>query len=175
MNLKSLIRTVPNYPKPGILFRDISTLLYNGNALKYISDIYFNRYNDKNINAIAGIEARGFIFGAIIAERLGISFIPIRKKGKLPCEVISEEYSLEYGTDTLEIDITSINKDTNVVIVDDLIATGGTALASGNLIKKLNANIFEYTFLINLPDLGGAQKLMDNNYKVHSLIEFEGE
>ncbi len=175
MNLKSLIRTVPNYPKPGILFRDISTLLYNGNALKYISDIYFNRYNDKNINAIAGIEARGFIFGAIIAERLGISFIPIRKKGKLPCEVISEEYSLEYGTDTLEIDITSINKDSNVVIVDDLIATGGTALASGNLIKKLNANIFEYTFLINLPDLGGAQKLMDNNYKVHSLIEFEGE
>ena len=150
-------------------------ILYNGKALKYISDIYFNRYNDKNINAIAGIEARGFIFGAIIAERLGISFIPIRKKGKLPCEVISEEYSLEYGTDTLEIDITSINKDTNVVIVDDLIATGGTALASGNLIKKLNANIFEYTFLINLPDLGGAQKLMDNNYKVHSLIEFEGE
>ena len=175
MNLKSLIRTVPNYPKPGILFRDITTILYNGKALKYISDIYFNRYNDKNINAIAGIEARGFIFGAIIAERLGISFIPIRKKGKLPCEVISEEYSLEYGTDTLEIDITSINKDTNVVIVDDLIATGGTALASGNLIKKLNANIFEYTFLINLPDLGGAQKLMDNNYKVHSLIEFEGE
>jgi adenine phosphoribosyltransferase len=175
MNLKNLIRTVPNYPKPGILFRDISTLLYNGNALKYISDIYFNRYKDKNINAIVGIEARGFIFGAIIAERLGISFIPIRKKGKLPCEVISEEYSLEYGTDTLEIDITAINGDSNVVIIDDLIATGGTALASGNLINKLNANIYEYSFLINLPDLGGAQKLKDNNYKVHSLIEFEGE
>ena len=89
MNLKSLIRTVPNYPKPGILFRDITTLLYNGKALKYISDIYFNRYKDKNITAIAGIEARGFIFGAIIAERLGISFVPIRKKNKLPCKVVS--------------------------------------------------------------------------------------
>lgn len=175
MNLKSLIRTVPNYPKPGILFRDISTLLYNGNALKYISDIYFNRYKEKNITAVAGIEARGFIFGAIIAERLGISFVPIRKKGKLPCKVISEEYSLEYGTDTLEMDISSLNKDSNIVIIDDLIATGGTALAAGNLIKKLNANIFEYSFLINLPELGGAKKLKDNNYNVHSLMEFEGE
>ena len=147
MNLKSLIRTVPNYPKPGILFRDISTLLYNGNALKYISDIYFNRYKEKNITAVAGIEARGFIFGAIIAERLGISFVPIRKKGKLPCKVISEEYSLEYGTDTLEMDISSLNKDSNIVIIDDLIATGGTALAAGNLIKKLNANILEYSFI----------------------------
>ena len=175
MNLKSLIRTVPNYPKPGILFRDISTLLYNGNALKYISDIYFNRYKEKNITAVAGIEARGFIFGVIIAERLGISFVPIRKKGKLPCKVISEEYSLEYGTDTLEIDISSLNKDSNVVIIDDLIATGGTALAAGNLIKKLNANILEYSFLINLPELGGAKKLKDNNYNVHALMEFEGE
>ena len=175
MNLKSLIRTVPNYPKPGILFRDISTLLYNGNALKYISDIYFKRYKDKNINAIVGIEARGFIFGAIIAEKLGISFVPIRKKGKLPCNVISEEYSLEYGTDALEIDVTSLNKDSNIVIIDDLIATGGTALASGNLIKQLNASIFEYSFLINLPALGGAQKLKDNNYEVHSFMEFEGE
>ena len=175
MNLKSLIRTVPNYPKPGILFRDISTLLYNGNALKYISDIYFNRYKEKNINAVAGIEARGFIFGAIIAERLSISFVPIRKKGKLPCKVISEEYSLEYGTDTLEMDISSLNKNSNIVIIDDLIATGGTALAAGNLIKKLNANILEYSFLINLPELGGAKKLKDNNYNVHSLMEFEGE
>ena len=175
MNLKSLIRTVPNYPKPGILFRDISTLLYNGNALKYISDIYFKRYKDKNINAIVGIEARGFIFGAIIAEKLGISFVPIRKKGKLPCNVISEEYSLEYGTDALEIDVTSLNKDSHIVIIDDLIATGGTALASGNLIKQLNASIFEYSFLINLPALGGAQKLKDNNYEVHSFMEFEGE
>jgi len=175
MNLKSLIRTVPNYPKPGILFRDISTLLYNGNALKYISDIYLNRYKNKNINAIAGIEARGFIFGSIIAEKLGISFVPIRKKGKLPCDVISEEYLLEYGTDSLEIDISSLSRNSKVLIVDDLIATGGTAIAAGNLIKKLDAKIYEYSFLVNLPDLGGAKKLIDHGYKVYSLMEFDGE
>ena len=172
MDLKSLIRTVPNYPKPGILFRDISTLLYNGNALKYITEIYYNRYKEKNIDGIAAIEARGFIFGSILAEKLGISLIPIRKKGKLPCKVFTEKYNLEYGTDELEIDITSIKKNENIVIIDDLIATGGTALAAGNLIKKFNANIYEYAFLINLPDLSGDKILKDNNYKVYSLIEF---
>ncbi len=175
MNLKSLIRTVPNYPKPGILFRDISTLLYNGNALKYITEIYYNRYKDISLNGIAAIEARGFIFGAILAEKLGISFIPIRKKGKLPCKVFSEEYQLEYGTDTLEVDITAIKKNDNILVIDDLIATGGTAIATGNLINKFSANIHEYTFLINLPDLGGAKKLIDSNYNVYSLMEFPGE
>ena len=175
MNLKSLIRTVPNYPKPGILFRDISTLLYNGNALKYITEIYYNRYKDISLNGIAAIEARGFIFGAILAEKLGISFIPIRKKGKLPCKVFSEEYQLEYGTDTLEVDITAIKKNDNILVIDDLIATGGTAIATGKLINKFSANIHEYTFLINLPDLGGAKKLIDSNYNVYSLMEFPGE
>ena len=175
MNLKSLIRTVPDYPKPGILFRDISTLLYNGNALKYITEIYYNRYKEKNIDGIAAIEARGFIFGSILAEKLGISLIPIRKKGKLPCKVFSEKYNLEYGTDELEIDITAVKNNENIVIIDDLIATGGTALAAGNLIKKFNANIYEYAFLINLPDLHGEKILKDNNYKVYSLIEFSGK
>jgi len=175
MNLKSLIRTVPNYPKPGILFRDISTLLYNGNALKYITEIYYNRYKDISLNGIAAIEARGFIFGAILAEKLGIAFIPIRKKGKLPCKVFSEEYQLEYGTDILEVDITAIKKNDNILVIDDLIATGGTAIATGNLINKFSANIHEYTFLINLPDLGGAKKLIDSNYNVYSLMEFPGE
>ena len=175
MNLKSLIRTVPNYPKPGILFRDISTLLYNGNALKYITEIYYNRYKDISLNGIAAIEARGFIFGAILAEKLGISFISIRKKGKLPCKVFSEEYQLEYGTDTLEVDITAIKKNDNILVIDDLIATGGTAIATGNLINKFSANIHEYTFLIDLPDLGGAKKLIDRNYNVYSLMEFPGE
>ena len=175
MNLKSLIRTVPDYPKPGILFRDISTLLYNGNALKYITEIYYNRYKEKNIDGIAAIEARGFIFGSILAEKLGISLIPIRKKGKLPCKVFSEKYTLEYGTDELEIDITAVKKNENIVIIDDLIATGGTALAAGNLIKKFNANIHEFAFLINLPYLSGEKILKDNNYKVYSLIEFSGK
>ena len=174
MDLKSLIRTIPDYPKPGILFRDISTLLYNGNALKYITEIYYNRYKDKNLTAIAAIEARGFIFGAIVAEKLGIAFIPIRKKGKLPCKVYTEEYKLEYGTDSLEVDVTAINNNDNILIIDDLIATGGTAAATASLVNKLDANIFEFTFLIDLPDLGGSKKLRDKNYSVYSLMEFSG-
>ena len=157
------------------MFRDISTLLYNGNALKYITEIYYNRYKDISLNGIAAIEARGFIFGAILAEKLGIAFIPIRKKGKLPCKVFSEEYQLEYGTDILEVDITAIKKNDNILVIDDLIATGGTAIATGNLINKFSANIHEYTFLIDLPDLGGAKKLIDRNYNVYSLMEFPGE
>jgi len=174
MDLKSLIRTIPDYPKPGILFRDISTLLYNGNALKYITEIYYNRYKDKNLTAIVAIEARGFIFGAIVAEKLGIAFIPIRKKGKLPCKVYTEEYKLEYGTDSLEVDVTAIKSNDNILIIDDLIATGGTAIATSNLVKKLNAKIFEFTFLIDLPDLGGSKILRDQNYSVYSLMEFSG-
>jgi adenine phosphoribosyltransferase len=174
MDLKSLIRTIPDYPKPGILFRDISTLLYNGNALKYITEIYYNRYKDKNLTGIAAIEARGFIFGAIVAEKLGIAFIPIRKKGKLPCKVYTEEYKLEYGTDSLEVDVTAIKSNDNILIIDDLIATGGTAIATSNLVKKLNAKIFEFTFLIDLPDLGGSKILRDQNYSVYSLMEFSG-
>jgi len=174
MDLKSLIRTIPDYPKPGILFRDISTLLYNGNALKYITEIYYNRYKDKNLTAIVAIEARGFIFGAIVAEKLGIAFIPIRKKGKLPCKVYTEEYKLEYGTDSLEVDVTAINSSDNILIIDDLIATGGTAIATANLVKKLNARIYEFTFLIDLPDLGGSKIIQDKNYSVYSLMEFSG-
>ena len=174
MNLKSLIRTIPDYPKPGILFRDISTLLYNGNALKYIAEIYYNRYKDKKLTGVTAIEARGFIFGSILAEKLGIAFIPIRKKGKLPCKVYTEEYELEYGTDSLEVDVAAINNNDNILIIDDLIATGGTAVATANLVKKLNANIFEFTFLIDLPDLGGSKKLTDKNYCVYSLMEFSG-
>ena len=165
MDLKSLIRTIPDYPKPGILFRDISTLLYNGNALKYITEIYYNRYKDKNLTGIAAIEARGFIFGAIVAEKLGIAFIPIRKKGKLPCKVYTEEYKLEYGTDSLEVDVTAINNNDNILIIDDLIATGGTAAATASLVNKLDANILEFTFLIDLPDLGGSKKLRDKKLR----------
>ena len=172
MDLKSLIRTVPNYPKPGILFRDISTLLYNGNALKYITEIYYNRYKDISLNGIAAIEARGFIFGAILAEKLGIAFIPIRKKGKLPCKVFSEEYQLEYGTDILEVDITAIKKNDNILVIDDLIATGGTAIATGNLINKFSAHIHEYTFLIDLPDLGGSSLIKEKGFKIETIVDY---
>jgi len=175
MNLKNLIRTVPDYPKPGILFRDITTLLYNGEALKYITNEYYKRYSDKGVDGVAAIEARGFIFGSLLAEKLGASFIPLRKKGKLPCKVISEEYNLEYGKDTLEMDSTAINANDNIVIIDDLIATGGTAIAAGNLISKLKGNIHEYCFLVNLPDLEGEQKLKNKGYNVFSLVSFSGK
>tara|TARA_B100000686_G_scaffold143292_1_gene150816 strand:- start:14562 stop:15089 length:528 start_codon:yes stop_codon:yes gene_type:complete len=175
MDLKNFIRTVPDYPKPGILFRDITTLLYNGEALKYITNEYYQRYKNKNINGIAAIEARGFIFGSLLAEKLGISFIPLRKKDKLPCKVISEEYDLEYGKDTLEIDCTAINEKDNIVIIDDLIATGGTAIAAGNLILRLKGKIHEYCFLINLPDLDGEKKLKNMGYKTFSLVSYSGK
>ena len=175
MNLKSLIRTIPDYPKQGILFRDITTLLYNGEALKYIANKFYDRYKDRNINAVAGIEARGFIFGALLAEKLNVSFVPLRKKGKLPCKVISEEYDLEYGKDALEIDISSINPGDKVIVIDDLIATGGTAIAAGNLIKKLKGKVYEYCFLINLPELNGEKKLIDKGNKIFSLITFSGK
>ena len=175
MNLKSLIRTIPDYPKPGILFRDITTLLYNGEALKYITSKFYERYKDKGIDAVAGLEARGFIFGALLAEKLNIAFIPIRKKGKLPCKVISEEYDLEYGKDILEIDIDAVKDNDNIIIVDDLLATGGTVTAAGNLVSKLNGIVNEYCFLINLPELNGEKKLIDKGNKVFSLIEFTGK
>ena len=174
MDLKSLIRTIPDYPKPGILFRDISTLLYNGNALKYITEIYYNRYKDKNLTGIAAIEARGFIFGSIVAEKLGIAFIPIRKKGKLPCKVYTEEYQLEYGTDSLEVDVTAINSSDNILIIDDLIATGGTAKAAAELIELSKGNVAAFIFVINLFDLGGSDNLINRKYKVENLIEFPG-
>ncbi len=150
MNLKSLIRTIPNYPKPGILFRDISTLLYNGNALKYITEIYYNRYKDKNLTGIAAIEARGFIFGAIVAEKLGIAFIPIRKKGKLPCKVYTEEYKLEYGTDSLEVDVTAINSSDNILIIDLLEVKHENILLGYILFPVLIFPIFIRKFLYPL-------------------------
>lgn len=175
MNIKNLIRTVPNYPKPGIMFRDISTLLYNGKALQFIAESFYKRYYNSNIHAIAAIESRGFIFGSMLAEKLGVSLVPIRKKGKLPCKVYSQEYKLEYGKDSIEIDIDSIIEKSNVVIVDDLIATGGTALAAISLLEKCKANIFELCFLIDLPDLLGRKIIKEHGYDTHALIEFKGK
>ena len=175
MNIKSLIRTVPNYPKQGIMFRDISTLLYNGKALQFISESFYKRYYKSNIQAIVAIESRGFIFGAMLADKLGVSLVPIRKKGKLPCKVYSEEYQLEYGKDSIEIDINALKSNANVIIVDDLIATGGTALAAASLTQKCEANILEFCFLIDLPELLGSKRLNQKGFKTYSLVEFEGK
>ncbi len=173
--IKSKIRTVPNWPKEGIMFRDITTLLKDAEGFKQTLDLLYEHHKDTGIDFIVGIESRGFIIGSALAYRLGIGFVPIRKKGKLPAETESEEYELEYGTDKIEIHKDAIPVGAKVLLVDDLIATGGTALAACNLLKKLGADVLECSVIINLPELGGKKKLEDAGYKVFNLIEFEGE
>ncbi len=170
--IKDKIRTIPNFPKPGIMFRDITTLLKDKEGFKKVIEIFEKRYKDKKIDVVAGIESRGFIIGGILASKLNASFVPIRKKGKLPAETISESYELEYGTDTIELHKDAIQPGQNVLIIDDLIATGGTALASCKLIERLQGKIFEIAFIIDLPELKGKERL--SKYNVFTLVKFEG-
>ena len=173
--IKSKIRTVPHWPKPGIMFRDVTTLLRDAEGFKHTIDKIAQRYKCMNIDMIAGIEARGFIFGSALAHKLGIGFVPLRKKGKLPAETIFEEYSLEYGKDRIEVHKDAIAQGMNVLVVDDLIATGGTALAACNLVRKLGGRVVECCFIVDLPELGGKNKLERAGYKVFNLVEFEGK
>ncbi|MEK6941076.1 MAG: adenine phosphoribosyltransferase [Nanoarchaeota archaeon] len=173
--LKEKIRTIPHWPRQGVMFRDITTLLKDPKGLSQAISHLYDRYKEMNINVVAGIESRGFIHGAILAEKLGVGFVPIRKKGKLPGETLQEEYNLEYGSDALEIHTDAINQGDNVLIVDDLIATAGTSLAAVNLINRLGGNVIECSFIIELPDLKGREKLEQNGIKVFSLIKFEGD
>jgi adenine phosphoribosyltransferase len=177
MPVKSRIRTIPDYPKKGIMFRDITTLIKDPVGFRLIIDNITQRYltNDISFDTIVGIEARGFIIGGALSYTLGKGFIPIRKAGKLPCKVEKQEYALEYGTDTIEIHQDSLGKGEKVLVIDDLLATGGTALAAAALIEKLGAEITEMAFIVNLPDVGGEAKLKKKGYKVFSLTEFEGE
>ena len=173
--VKSKIRTVPDWPKQGIMFRDITTLLKDKEGYNHMIELLVERYKDMKIDVVAGIESRGFITGSVLAHRLGVGFVPIRKPGKLPAETVSEEYSLEYGKDKIEIHTDAIEKGDKVLLVDDLIATGGTAIAACNLIKKLGGDIVECSFIVDLPDIGGKKKLIDAGFKVFNLVEFEGE
>ena len=168
--LNDAIRTIPNFPKEGIMFKDITTLLNNSEAFKALIDFLKDRYSDKNIDFVAGIESRGFIFGSALAYALGVGFVPIRKKGKLPYKTIAEEYELEYGTDEVEIHIDAFRdiKDAKVLLIDDLIATGGTAAAAVNLIQKVGAEVVEACFIIELEFLKGRDKI---NAPVFSIIK----
>ena len=173
MDLKSKIRTVPHWPIEGVMFRDITTLLQDGEAFKEACDELCNRYKDEKIDVIVGIEARGFIFGSVLAYKLGVGFVPIRKKGKLPANTTTHTYQKEYGPDTIEIHTDAIKKGDKVLVVDDLLATGGTCSAATALIEKLGGEIIECAFVIDLPDLKGKEKL--KGYKIFSMMEFEGE
>ena len=175
MPIKSLIRTIPHYPKPGIQFRDITTLLKDPLGLKVTIDELFKRYEKQNINKIVGIESRGFLIGAPLAYRLGVGFVPVRKQGKLPAETIGHDYELEYGSDRVEIHIDAIEKGERVLLVDDLIATGGTAIASIAVIEKLGGVIVECAFVIDLISLGGRKRLKDKGHEMFALVEFEGD
>ena len=171
--LKDLIRTIPDYPKPGIMFRDVTTLLGNADGLKSAIVQMAQPFEGK-VDAVAGIEARGFILGGAIADRMGCGFIPIRKKGKLPWKTIAQTYDLEYGTDTVEIHEDAVLKGESVLLVDDLIATGGTAEAAIKLIEKAGGNVVGCSFIIDLPELKGRNRLEKLGKKVLSLVEFDG-
>jgi adenine phosphoribosyltransferase len=174
LDLKSLVRTIPDYPKKGILFRDITTLIEHPEGFKDSIERIASQYRGQGITHVAGIEARGFIFGAGVAIALGVGFIPVRKKGKLPGETIGQNYALEYGVDTIEIHADVLEKGDKVLLVDDLIATGGTAIAAVGLLRRTGATVNDAAFVIDLPDLGGADKLKAENISVSALIAFEG-
>ena len=174
MNLKEYIRSIPDYPKKGILFRDITTLIKNEKAFEETINQIIERSKKYEFTKIAAIESRGFVFASAISYLLKKPFIMLRKKNKLPAEVHSVDFELEYGTATIEVHKDSMNENDNVLIIDDLIATGGTAEAAAKLVEISNAKVAAFIFVINLFDLGGSDNLVKNNYKVENLIEFPG-
>ncbi|AKM09732.1 adenine phosphoribosyltransferase [Croceicoccus naphthovorans] len=174
-DLRDMIRTIPDHPKPGILFRDISTLMLDGGAFSATIDRLADALEGDPPDLIAGIEARGFVFASALAYRLGCGVLMLRKRGKLPGSTISIEYALEYGTDMLEMHDDACGPGANLVLVDDLIATGGTALAAVELLRQRGARVNQALFVIDLPDLGGAERLREKDVAPHALIAFEGE
>ena len=174
LDLRASIRTIPDYPKPGIQFRDITTLLGNARAFRRAVDDLVNPWAGSNIDKVAGIEARGFILGGAVAHQVSAGFVPIRKKGKLPYETVRIAYSLEYGIDEMEMHSDAVSKGERVILVDDLIATGGTAEGAVKLLRNMGAEVLAACFIVDLPELGGAAKLRALGVPVRTLVSFEG-
>ncbi len=172
--LETFVRSIPDHPKPGIIFRDVTTLFQNPRGLKLSVDGLADALKDETFDLVAGIEARGFILGGALAHVLGLGFIPIRKKGKLPSVTLSQEYALEYGVDSVEVHADACKPGQKVLLIDDLIATGGTAEAGIALIRRLGGEVAGAGFVIDLPDLGGAQRIRDHGVRVETLLEFAG-
>lgn len=173
--VKSAIKTVPDYPKPGIMFRDVTSLMQDAKAFKQSIELLASQFSGLKFDRVAGTEARGFIFGAPLALELGIGFVPVRKPRKLPREVISESYQLEYGEDCLEMHKDAVFHGEKVLMIDDLLATGGTMVATANLIRQLGGVVEHAGFIVSLPDLGGEQKLAQHGIKTASICQFEGD
>ena len=174
MNIKDLIRTIPNFPKEGIMFRDVTSLLKDAQGLKETTRQLVNDLKHLEFDVVAGIKSRGYILCAIFAHEFEKGFVPIRKKGKLPGETISMDYELEYGVDTLEVHTDAFSKGEKVLLIDDLLATGGTAIGAIKLVEKLGATVTTFSVIIDLPELKGKQKLESLGHKVHTLVEFSG-
>ncbi|PWI35061.1 adenine phosphoribosyltransferase [Vibrio albus] len=172
--IKSSIKSIQDYPKPGILFRDVTSLMENADAYKATIGLLLNQYKNHGFTKVVGTEARGFLFGAPLALELGVGFVPVRKPGKLPRETVAETYELEYGMDTLEIHTDAIEKGDKVLMVDDLLATGGTIEATTKLIRQLGGEVEHAAFVINLPDIGGDERLKGLGLNVYSICEFDG-
>ena len=172
--IKDRVRSIPGYPKPGIVFRDITTLLQDAQGFRKTVDELVQPHAGRRIDKVAGIEARGFILGGAVAHQLSVGFVPVRKKGKLPWQVLGEDYDLEYGKDRVEIHTDAVSKGDNVVVVDDLIATGGTAFAAIKLLERAGAKVVGCLFVIDLPELGGAAKIRALGKEVTTLVAFEG-
>jgi adenine phosphoribosyltransferase len=174
MDFSTVIRTIPDYPKKGIMFRDITTLLGNARAFRRAVDELVQPYAGVRIDKVAGIEARGFILGGAVAHQLSVGFVPVRKKGKLPYTVLGEDYDLEYGKDRVEIHSDAVKAGDHVIVVDDLIATGGTCFAAVKLLERAGAKVIGCSFVIDLPELGGADKIRALGMEVTTLVKFEG-
>lgn len=172
--IKNSIKAIPDHPKPGILFRDITTLLENPRAFTACIELIVRRYSNCGITKVVATEARGFFFGAPVALALGVGFVPVRKPGKLPRETLSETYALEYGNDKLEIHTDAINANDKVLVIDDLLATGGTIEATVKLIRRLGGEVNDAAFIIELPELGGAERLKQQGINCFSLVAFDG-
>ena len=174
--LRDHIRTVPDWPAPGVQFRDITPLLQEAKVFRVLIDAFVHRYMDANIrpDVVAGLDARGFILGAVVAYELNVGFVPIRKKGKLPFTTVEETYELEYGSATVELHTDAVKKGDRVLLIDDLIATGGTMMAGKKLLEKLGATVMEGAAIVDLPELGGSQKLRDSGLSLFTLVNFSG-
>ncbi|MEH6401888.1 MAG: adenine phosphoribosyltransferase [Sneathiella sp.] len=175
VDIKTYIRTIPNYPKEGVMFRDITSLWQDPVGLRTAIDRLIWPYVGVRIDKVAGIEARGFVLGGAIAHQLGVGFVPVRKQGKLPCDTIGVEYELEYGKDVVEVHKDAINEGENILIVDDLIATGGTAEAAIKLVRQAKGTVIGAAFVIDLPDIGGRARIESMGVNVRTLCEFEGD